>query len=310
MVQAIAAYYTPSRAVRLSERLRTLSSTTPDTSAGTPQTPAPPPHSATVPPLPSDDQTPMACLHCGSMLPRSCLPACPVCGHSGFLLLHGVPIPHFPPDLLNILPSLQSCAPTFRPQAMLTPLAMIADWLEQLPPSIYSTAFRITPPLPVGDLWTCFWSLDLSTDWTTATLPSRPPPSSIGVIPAQVAHGQSAQTSPGSPPSAPVLSHVPPTSALRRRHGATRWLPCLPQLFCVHTWRHAPFCTHAHAPRCVLTFQGLHPNSAVPVLPSPGPPSAPPHFHSSCSPPHLICEPSPPQDLLRPTSSSPLPSRS
>ena len=76
---------------------------------------------------------------------------CPVCGHAGFLSLLCKPPLALPPDLFYLLPSLPTIALALPPAALLAAMSVIVDWLEQFPPTIFASAFRVPPPLPVGD---------------------------------------------------------------------------------------------------------------------------------------------------------------
>ena len=174
VAQALAADFSPGKAAGVSERLRALSGSPRQPQSGTPQPPAQHPPSAPWDPLPPGDHSPVVCLHCGAMLPRASLPTCPACLHTGFLLLQRIPSLPLPPDLLDLLPSIPHYAPHVPPAAILASLPLIADWLQQFPTPVHPTAFRTTPPLPVGSSWTSFRSLDYATDWTTAS--SAPPP--------------------------------------------------------------------------------------------------------------------------------------
>ena len=216
---------------------------------------------------PPDAPSSKACLHCGTLLPLSTLPACPVCNHSGFLQLLRIPAHPLPLDLLHLLPSLRACTAAVPPSAVLTSLPVVADWLEQFPPSIHPTAFRITPPLPVGNFWTSFWSLDYSKDWTATAMARSPPPLFYWRHPSAGSPWVIGPDLPGTPT---VVSTACSTCGRPAPHDASvelpDWtVPCFPRLLCVHPRRHAPFCICALAPRCSLSFQGLFLDGAVPV---------------------------------------------
>ena len=287
MAQALAADLTPIRAVRVSALLRALAGAPPLPPADMPQSPASTPPPPAWSPLPPDDHSPVACLHCGTLLPRAGLPACPLCDHSGFLLLQRIPSLTLPPELLQLLPSLPSCAPAIPPAAILASLPVIADWLEQFPPSIHPTAFRVTPPLHVGDYWTSFWSHDYTADWTTTPPAHIPPPLYYWRHPSAGGPWAIGPDLPGMPT---VISAPCPTCGRPSPHDASVELPTAPpltrpRLFCVHPQRHAPFCTRALAPRCTLTYHGLHLAGAVPVYALPWSTLCAPHLPQLLLPP-------------------------
>ena len=126
LAYAIAEDHSPSQAPPLSERLRGLApdhrqppdNVAEDTPAPDPRTPQP------APPTPS---SPCVCLHCGTMLQKSLLPTCPICRHTGFLRLLGIPQTPLPPELTLILPSLPKIAPGLPPATLLAALPMVVD---------------------------------------------------------------------------------------------------------------------------------------------------------------------------------------
>ena len=91
----------------------------------------------------------MVCLHYGTLQHGALLPSCGICHHTGFMALPLVPPLPYPPALLRLLPTLRSVAPHAPPSAVLAALPLIADWLNQSPPSIHPRAFRINTP-PAG----------------------------------------------------------------------------------------------------------------------------------------------------------------
>ena len=199
------------------------------------------------------------------MLPQASLPTCPACLHTGFLLLQRIPSLPLPPDLLDLLPSIPHYAPHVPPAAILASLPLIADWLQQFPTPVRATAFRTTPPLPVGSSWTSFWSLDYATDWTTAS--SAPPPLFYWRHPSA---GGPWALGPDLPEVPTVCSTPCATCGRPTPHEAAVDHPSspahiFPGLFCVHPRRHAPLCTRALAPRCTLSFLGQRLDGAVPV---------------------------------------------
>ena len=229
-----------------------------------------------------------------------------MCRHSGYLELQRIPALPLPPDLRRLLPSLPLVARHVPAATVLAALPLVANWLEQIPHAIPSSPFCITPPFPVGDLWTCFLLCHYTSCWTDSHPPSSQPPLYYWRHP-----------STGSPWTVgPDMRVVPIVcsaccSACGRPapHAAAVHLPtctvqCLPHFFCVHPRRHPPFCTRALAPRCSLTFHGLRLDGAVPVHVLPWSSLCTPQLPQILLPPPPYLRP-PPPPRPRQTSSSP-----
>ena len=144
---------------------------------------------------------------------------------------------------------------------------MVADWLDQFPPTIHFRAFRVTPPLPVGDQWTSFWSYDYTTSWTHSSASPHPSP-----LYYWRAHGTDRTLSLGPHISSTPTICAPSCSTCGRPvlHSATvgqlpAGVPVHPGMFCVTPRRHPPFCTRVLAPRCQHHFHGVTLSGSVPV---------------------------------------------
>ena len=190
-----------------------------------------------------------------------------MCRHSGYLKLQRIPALPLPPDLHLLLPSLPSVAEHVPAATILAALPLVANWLEQFPSAIPPSAFRITPPFPVGDLWTCFWSCDYSSCWTDSPPPGSQPPLYYWRHPSK---GSPWTVGPDLRAVPTVCSASCPACGRPAPHAAAVHMPvgtvqCLPHFFCVHPRRHPPFCTRTLAQRCTLAFHGLRVDGAVPV---------------------------------------------